>query len=139
MTHALSVEVPVASSGRLAVTLHTLCGCCSGSQGFIHPVAPNLQRLLTLSEPSKLSEVCTNSQPVNAHSFDRTRRWQMCLSRHCDCRCWLAGAVDPVTGVRTCDKPFGLSAWIVVYSVAEAVLSQVWSIGCALSGGFDLV
>lgn len=36
-----------------------------------------------------------------------------------------AGSVAAVSGAHTCSAPFSLSAWIVVYSVAEAVLSQV--------------
>ncbi|KIZ06857.1 hypothetical protein MNEG_1089 [Monoraphidium neglectum] len=35
------------------------------------------------------------------------------------------GSVDPDTNLKSCNTSFGLSAWIVVYSVAEAILSQV--------------
>jgi hypothetical protein len=37
------------------------------------------------------------------------------------------GSVDPDTNLKSCNTSFGLSAWIVVYSVAEAILSQVGS------------
>jgi len=56
------------------------------------------------------------------------------LVRACALHFLPVGDVDPKTGALTCNTPFSLSAWIVVYSAAEAVLSQVCRGSCTPQG-----